>query len=64
MTPLMHTPLIHDTLPIHFDKLTRAKIEVAESTSRLVGLVIDMVLYKAMKHNGPHSMAQQTLGTR
>jgi hypothetical protein len=72
MTTLTHIPLIHDTFPMHFDKLVmdfgRANVfrvqksnrisagrmffafknGITEHTSQSSGLVIDMVLYKAL----------------
>jgi hypothetical protein len=59
MTTLMHIPLVHDTFPIHFDKLAmdfgranafRVQKSITERTSQLAGLVIDMVLYNLQKH--------------
>jgi hypothetical protein len=59
-TPLTHNPLIHDTFPIHFNKLVmefgRANVfsfknRLTECTSQSAGLVIDMVLYKALRHS-------------
>jgi hypothetical protein len=60
LTHLTHIPLIHDTFPIHFNKLEMdfimAKVFRIQKSDHLThlpsgGLVIDMVLYRALWHS-------------
>jgi hypothetical protein len=53
ITPFTHISLVHDTFPIHFDKLVMDfgrvtftfENQITEHTSQSAGLVIDMGLY-------------------